>query len=124
MLKQFKDFAIINIIENYNITSIFSGTFCEDETIQLTNVIIKLEHNNKKFKLAIKPKILSYYHSYNDDEVGNGVSKEILIDLIKQIHSEDLTFADFVNYYTNKYNKYNVELSENIYGKDTSWDKD
>ena len=100
-----KDFEITNIEEDYYTGSEFNGTWA-DNTCELCDVTIEIEHNNKYYQLTIKPADPGSYGSYGGDRSrGKGISTEILIDIIQQLTDEpnELTFENFVNRYFNKY---------------------
>ena len=120
MVKVFSNFTIDDIKEEYNTIDVFAGTFSPAKEIELTSISIELtKYTDNKYKpckpytLKIEPKEKSYYDSYSRCERGNGISKEILIDLVRQIHSYDIPFEEFVKYYIDKYSsKYDVTLLE------------
>ena len=100
-----KDFEIKNIEEDYYEGSEFQGTWA-DNTCELCDVTIEIEHNNKYYRLTIKPADPGAYRSYDGDwGRGKGISIEILIDIIQQLtdEPEQVTFENFVNRYFNKY---------------------
>ena len=100
-----KDFEIENIEEDYYTGSEFQGTWA-DNTCELCDVTIEMEHNDKYYQLTIKPADPGAYGSYGGDRNrGKGISTEILIDIIQQLTDEpdELTFENFVNRYFNKY---------------------
>lgn len=68
--------------------------------------MIDMSHNDKYYRLTIKPADPGAYRSYDGDwGRGKGISTEILIDIIQQLTDEpdELTFENFVNRYFNKY---------------------
>ena len=100
-----KDFEITNIEEDYYTGSEFNGTWA-DNTCELCDVTIDISHNDKYYRLTIKPADPGAYGSYAGDwGRGKGISTEILIDIIQQLTNEpnELTFKNFVNRYFNKY---------------------
>lgn len=100
-----KDFEIENIEEDYYTGTEFQGTWA-DNTCELCDVTIEMEHNDKYYQLTIKPADPGDYGSYGGDwGRGKGISTEILIDIIQQLtdEPEQVTFENFVNRYFNKY---------------------
>lgn len=100
-----KDFEITNIEEDYYTGSEFNGTWA-DNTCELCDVTIDISHNNKYYRLTIKPADPGAYGSYGGDwNRGKGISTEILIDIIQQLtdEPEKVTFENFVNRYFTKY---------------------
>lgn len=100
-----KDFEITNIEEDYYTGSEFNGTWA-DNTCELCDVTIDISHNDKYYRLTIKPADPGAYGSYGGDwNRGKGISTEILIDIIQQLtdEPEKVTFENFVNRYFNKY---------------------
>lgn len=100
-----KDFEIENIEEDYYTGSEFQGTWA-DNTCELCDVTIDISHNDKYYRLTIKPADPGAYGSYGGDwGRGKGISTEILIDIIQQLTDEpdQVTFENFVNRYFNKY---------------------
>ena len=100
-----KDFEITNIEENYYTGSEFNGTWA-DNTCELCDVTIDISHNDKYYRLTIKPADPGAYGSYGGDwGRGKGISTEILIDIIQQLtdEPEKVTFENFVNRYFKKY---------------------
>ena len=112
MIKEFKKFSILDIEEFYTTVVMFGGAVSSsDDEIILTEVNMKLEYNNQILDLSVKPVKKGYYECYDEDEeIGRGVVKGILIDLIKGVHFEDIELDDFLDYYKAKYNKYEVGL--------------
>lgn len=119
MIRAFDNFIIDDIKEEYNKIDVFAGTFSPENKIELISITIELAkeidnnfHPYEYYNLKIKPKEKSYYDSYARDERGREITKEILIDLVRQIHSYEISFNEFVKYYTDKYSsKYDVTLS-------------
>ena len=100
-----KDFEIENIEEDYYTGSEFNGTWA-DNTCELCDVTIDINHNDKYYRLSIKPADPGAYGSYDGDwGRGKGISTEILIDIIQQLtdEPEQVTFENFINRYFNKY---------------------
>lgn len=100
-----KDFEITNIEEDYYTGNEFNGTWA-DNTCELCDVTIDISHNDKYYRLTIKPADPGAYGSYGGDwNRGKGISTEILIDIIQQLtdEPEKVTFENFVNRYFNKY---------------------
>lgn len=100
-----KDFEIENIEEDYYTGSEFNGTWA-DNTCELCDVTIDISHNDKYYRLTIKPADPGDYGSYGGERGrGKGISTEILIDIIQQLtdEPEQVTFENFVNRYFNKY---------------------
>lgn len=100
-----KDFEITNIEEDYYTGSEFNGTWA-DNTCELCDVTIDISHNDKYYRLTIKPADPGAYGSYGGDwGRGKGISTEILIDIIQQLTDEphQVTFENFVNRYFTKY---------------------
>lgn len=100
-----KDFEIENIEEDYYTGSEFNGTWA-DNTCELCDVTIDISHNDKYYRLTIKPADPGAYGSYGGDwGRGKGISTEILIDIIQQLtdEPEQVTFENFVNRYFTKY---------------------
>ena len=100
-----KDFEIENIEEDYYTGSEFQGTWA-DNTCELCDVMIDMSHNDKYYRLTIKPADPGAYGSYDGDwGRGKGISTEILIDIIQQLtdEPEQVTFKNFVNRYFDKY---------------------
>ena len=100
-----KDFEITNIEEDYYTGSEFNGTWA-DNTCELCDVTIDISHNDKYYRLTIKPADPGAYGSYGGDwNRGKGISTEILIDIIQQLtdEPEKVTFENFVNRYFTKY---------------------
>lgn len=100
-----KDFEITNIEEDYYTGSEFNGTWA-DNTCELCDVTIDINHNDKYYRLTIKPADPGAYGSYGGDwGRGKGISTETLIDIIQQLtdEPEKVTFENFVNRYFNKY---------------------
>lgn len=120
MIRAFDNFIIDDIKEEYNTIDVFTGTFSPANEIELTSVTIELSKETdsefrpyKEYTLKIEPKEKTYYDSYARDERGRGITKEILIDLVRQIHSYEISFDEFVKYYTDKYNsRYDITLQE------------
>lgn len=112
MLKEFKNFSILDMEEVYTPVVMFGGAMISsDDEIILTEVNMKLEYNNQILNLSVKPVKKGYYDCYNEEEeIGRGVVKGILIDLLKGIHSDNIELGDFLDYYITRYNKYEVEL--------------
>lgn len=112
MIKEFKTFSILDIEEFYTTVVSYGGAVSSlDDEITLIEVNMKLEYNNQILNLSVKPIKKGYYDCYDEDEeIGRGVVKGILIDLIKGVHFEDIELGDFLDYYKTKYNKYEVEL--------------
>lgn len=76
-----KDFEITNIEEDYYTGSEFNGTWA-DNTCELCDVTIDISHNDKYYRLTIKPADPGAYGSYDDDwGRGKGISTEILTDI-------------------------------------------
>lgn len=100
-----KDFDIVNIEEDYYTGSEFQGTWA-DNTCELCDVTIDISHNDKYYRLTIKPADPGAYGSYGGDwGRGKGISTEILIDIIQQLtdEPEQVTFENFINRYFTKY---------------------
>ena len=114
-----KDFEITNIEEDYYTGSEFNGTWA-DNTCELCDITIDVSHNDKYYRLRIKPADPGAYGSYGGDwHRGKGISTEILIDIIQQLTDapEQVTFENFINRYFKKYGFSHEIKLENSKGK-------
>lgn len=101
---QFKDFVLVSIDETYYDGFEFAGTFADTWAgqVNLTDVELKMTTDDgESVTMTIQPYKDNEYSNYK--KKGEGLSTEILIDVVNHTIAADITLDEFLDFYSEKY---------------------